>query len=178
MVTWIGLLRAVNVGGHGKLAMSVLQEVLADLGCRRVRTVLQSGNAVFDAAPEIDWAARLGAALSGAAGLDTTVFLRDLPGWAAVVGGNPFGETAVQDPGRLLVYFATQAIDPAAVARLQASLSGPERVAAGDRVVYACYPAGIAGSRLTSVPIERCLGQKVTGRNWNTICKLHHVAGS
>jgi uncharacterized protein (DUF1697 family) len=47
MATQIGLLRAVNVGGTGNIAMPALRMLLADLGFADIKTVLQSGNLVF-----------------------------------------------------------------------------------------------------------------------------------
>ena len=49
MTRHVALLRAVNVGAHGKVAMADLRVLLADLGLGDPRTLLQSGNAVFDA---------------------------------------------------------------------------------------------------------------------------------
>ena len=46
MATYIGLLRAVNLPGHNKIAMADLRDVLTRLGMRDVVTLLQSGNFV------------------------------------------------------------------------------------------------------------------------------------
>ncbi len=48
-MSFVALLRAVNVGGI-KLPMADLRTLLEGLGLANVRTYLQSGNAVFDAA--------------------------------------------------------------------------------------------------------------------------------
>ena len=50
MTTFIALLRAVNVGGTGKLAMSDLKAICEAAGCHSVRTYIASGNVVFDSA--------------------------------------------------------------------------------------------------------------------------------
>src|SRR5262245_20059299 len=47
MSTHIALLRGINVGGHNKVAMADLRELLGALGCTRVKSLLQSGNLVF-----------------------------------------------------------------------------------------------------------------------------------
>src|ERR1700687_579690 len=49
MPTYVILLRAVNVGGTGKLSMADLKKMLTVLGFERVETYIQSGNAVVDA---------------------------------------------------------------------------------------------------------------------------------
>ncbi len=47
MTAFVALLRAVNVGGTGKLPMSDLKEMCEDLGFGSVRTYIASGNVVF-----------------------------------------------------------------------------------------------------------------------------------
>lgn len=43
----IALLRGINVGGHGTLAMADLRDILERLGATDVATYIQSGNVVF-----------------------------------------------------------------------------------------------------------------------------------
>jgi uncharacterized protein (DUF1697 family) len=47
MPRYIGLLRGVNVGGHAKLPMTKLRELIESLGHTEVQTLIQSGNVVF-----------------------------------------------------------------------------------------------------------------------------------
>lgn len=47
MRTWIGLFRAVNVGGRNLLPMKELVALLVEEGFAEVRTYIQSGNLVF-----------------------------------------------------------------------------------------------------------------------------------
>jgi len=49
MPTYVILLRAVNVGGYGKLSMADLRKTLSSLGFKNVETYIQSGNAIVDA---------------------------------------------------------------------------------------------------------------------------------
>ena len=46
---YVAFLRAVNVGGTGKVAMAELKALAEKIGLGRPRTLLQSGNLVFDA---------------------------------------------------------------------------------------------------------------------------------
>ncbi|HEY0489493.1 MAG TPA: DUF1697 domain-containing protein, partial [Telluria sp.] len=50
MTTFIALLRAVNVGGTGKLPMTELKAMCEAAGFTNVRTYIASGNVVFDSA--------------------------------------------------------------------------------------------------------------------------------
>ena len=49
MPSYIALLRAVNVGGTGKLPMSELKAMCVAQGFERVQTYIASGNVVFSA---------------------------------------------------------------------------------------------------------------------------------
>ena len=63
------------------------------------------------------------------------------------------------------------------VAALQQAIVGREVVQAGGHHAYVVYPDGIGRSRLTSALIEKALGTRTTGRNWNTVLKLDALAG-
>ena len=47
MITYIALLRGINVGGANILPMKELTSVLESIGLQNVRTYIQSGNVVF-----------------------------------------------------------------------------------------------------------------------------------
>ena len=100
----IVLLRAVNVAGSGLVAMADLRAALAAEGFERVRTLLQSGNLVLEttspAGPTLE--RRLEAILAVRLGLATTIFIRSLPEWQALVAENPFPAEARDDPSHLV----------------------------------------------------------------------------
>ena len=68
--------------------------------------------------------------------------------------------------------------DAAAVSALQAAIEGPESVRADGRQLYVVYPAGIGRSKLTLKLIEKQLGTRSTGRNWNTVLKIAAMAAT
>ena len=47
MQTYIALLRGINVGGHKKVPMAELRELLTNSKLKNVQTYIQSGNVVF-----------------------------------------------------------------------------------------------------------------------------------
>jgi len=103
-------------------------------------------------------------------------FVRTREEWKAVIAHNPFPEAAERDPAHLLVMFLKDAPDGEHVKALQGAITGPEVVRAQGRHLYAVYPVDIGHSRLTSTLIERKLGTRGTGRNWNTVLKLGALA--
>jgi uncharacterized protein (DUF1697 family) len=179
VTTHIALLRAVNLGSHNKVGMSDLREFLGQLGMSNPRSLLQSGNLVFQSKGqrgdnlerllEKECAQRLG--------LRTEFFVRTAEEWEALITRNPFPKEAVKDPAHLVLMCLKTAPHAAAVKALQAAIVGPELVRADGRQAYVVYPDGIGRSRLTVALIEKKLGTKGTGRNWNTVLKLEAVSG-
>ncbi len=178
MACYVALLRAVNLAGHKMVAMADLREMLSGLGFSDPRSVLQSGNLVFQGRKrqprdlerliEVEAERRLA--------LSTEFFVRSAEEWAAVLEGNPFPLQAKRDPSHLVVQFLKDAPAPASVRALQAAITGREVVRARGRELYAIYPDGTGKSRLTTGLIERKLGTRATGRNWNTVSKLAALA--
>jgi uncharacterized protein (DUF1697 family) len=177
MTTYVALLRAVNVAGHNSIGMSDLRELVAGLGMKDVRSLLQSGNLVFRAAPRATSRVEhdLEQAVKGL-GLETDFFVRTAAEWAALIKDNPFPDQARRDPGHLLALPLKEASNRAGVAALQAAITGREIVRVKGRQAYIVYPDGIGRSRLTIALIEKKLGTRGTGRNWNTVLKLGAVA--
>ncbi len=178
MTTHIALLRGINVGGHKKVAMSDLRNLLAELGFDDPRSLLQSGNLVFRSS------ARAGDKLEGLLearaekqlDLRTDFFVRTPKEWNAIIAANPFRNAAENEPSRLVVLLLKSAPSANDVKELQAAIVGSEVVRAAGRHAYIVYPNGIGRSRLTNALIEKKLGTHVTGRNWNTVLKLGTLA--
>jgi uncharacterized protein (DUF1697 family) len=168
----VALLRAVNVGGKNLVPMASLRALLEDLGFTRVRTLLQSGNAVFAgrAGPAVE--ETLEKATRERLGVSTDLLVRSAAEWDEIRARNPFPEEARQDPGHLLVMCLKTAPPPGALEALRAAIVGRERVAVEGRQAYLVYPDGIGRSKLTVALVERKLGTRGTGRNWNTVEKL------
>jgi uncharacterized protein (DUF1697 family) len=178
MTVHIALLRAVNLAGHGKVAMSDLRDLFAALGFAGVRTLLQSGNVVFRGGTREGGALErfLETETEKRLGLKTDFLVRTAKEWETIVAKNPFPDEAKKDPSHLVVMFLKDAPDKKSVAALQAAITGPEVVRAEGRQAYITYPAGIGRSRLTNGLIEKKLSTRSTGRNWNTVLKLRELA--
>ena len=178
MTTAIALLRAVNVGGTGKIAMAELKAFCEGFGLRNPRTLLQTGNLVFETDDPADSAleARLESAAREHLGLDTDFFVRSAPDWSARLAANPFPQEAADDPGHLVLIALKGKPKPDDIAALRTAIKGRERIAAVADMLYVVYPDGIGTSKLTLPLIEKKLGLRGTGRNWNTATKLGALA--
>ncbi len=174
MTRYVALLRGVNLGGHKTVAMADLCRLLTHAGCLDGRSLLQSGNLVF--ASSVKDPAELEHVFEKEAksklSLSTEFFVRTADEWKAIITGNPFRDEAAHDPGHLVVLCLKAAPAPKQVDALREAISGRETVRVKGRHAYVVYPDGIGHSRLTASVIDRALGTRCTGRNWNTVKKI------
>ena len=169
MTHYVALLRAVNVGGTGKLPMSELKAMCEAVGFTDVCTYIASGNVLFTS--------KLGASavkkklehpLHDYAGKPVGVLIRSAAEMAQVLADNPFPEA----PGNRVVAIFLDAAPPAS-ALDDVTHQKQEQLACGKREIYVHYGDGMADSRLT-IPAARA----GTARNINTIAKLAELAAA
>lgn len=175
----VALLRAVNLGPHNKVSMAALKALAEGAGLAEARTLLQSGNLVFQskkASPALE--KLLEAALAKQLGLSTPVIVRSAAEWHEAIEKNPFGAAARKDPGHLVLMPLKATPAKAAVAALEAAIVGRERIQLVGQSLYLVYPDGIGESKLTISLIEKKLGVTGTGRNWNTSQKVAALLSS
>ncbi len=179
MPSYVGLIRAVNLGGGTQLSMKELAVEMDRRGFRAVRTLLQSGNVVFQhtepTGPTLE--DRLETMLRERFGLSTDVFLRAPAEWAALIAANPFPRMARDDPGHLQAVVLKSSPSTSQWQALRAAVVGREEVAGMGRTAYITFPDGIGRSKLTPGVIERALGSRGTARNWNTVLRLQAAVG-
>jgi uncharacterized protein (DUF1697 family) len=178
VTTWIALLRGINVGGKNKLPMKELAAACTKLGCRDVRTYIQSGNVVFAAEKAVAdrFAAGLQRRIEAEFGLRVPVVLRSAAQLRAAVAGNPFVADGVAEP-ELHVAFLADAPAKAAVAALDAKRSPGDSFLVAGREVYLHLPNGVARSKLTNAWFDAQLDTTSTIRNWRTVLTLLEWTG-
>lgn len=174
-VVHVALLRAINVGGTGKLPMADLRRMFEDAGCEDVRTYIQSGNVVFRASKTLAKALpkRISDTIDAERGFRRPVILRSGDELRRVLGGNPFADAA--DPQHLHVAFLKD--EPAKGLGLDPERSPGDRFALRGRELYLHYPNGLGRSKLDSKYIERRLETTSTTRSWRTVTKLVEMVG-
>jgi uncharacterized protein (DUF1697 family) len=157
METFVALLRAVNVGGTGKLAMTDLRSRCEQLGLCEVRTYIQSGNVIFASEHRPD---HLKSILEKA--LQVPVYLRTALEMQQIARDNPFPGAS---PSQLLIHFLDEP-DPSHLEIAGGDQGEQWKVSGGQ--VYVHFPNGMGRSKL-KLPFG-------TGRNLNTITRLADMA--
>jgi uncharacterized protein (DUF1697 family) len=169
----IALLRGVNLGGANRVAMADVRAALEAAGFSAVRSLLQSGNLVFqtERAENADIETRAEAALRERIGLKVEVVVRDPAAWQAMIAANPFPEVAETDPPPLDPVDLNTRPAPDAEAAM-AAIPGREQARLIGREAIIWYPDGQADTKLAGAALDRALGARGTARNWNTVLKL------
>ncbi|MBR9765971.1 MAG: DUF1697 domain-containing protein [Rhodobacteraceae bacterium] len=171
---WIVLLRAVNVGGTGKLPMAPLRAALAEAGAGKVASYIQSGNLLFDLGQQdpqavADWTCDV---IEGHAGFRPGAVALSPAELRAAHEGLPF---AGADPKMTHLGFFRGTPSADALDRLVPFCSQGEETALGPLCLWLHTPKGIGRSKLSG-KIEGALGRPVTMRNLNTVDKLLSLA--
>ena len=166
MTAWVALLRAVNVGGTGKLPMAELKALCEALGLAQVRTYIASGNVVFASdLTEGALKAMIEAALEAKYGKPIAVLVRSGIDLARVVQANPWPDR----PGnRVVAIFCDDELTLDGITG-----QGGEVIALGQREVFVDYTDGMADTRLR-IPSAKA----GTARNMNTVTKLAAMAAA
>jgi uncharacterized protein (DUF1697 family) len=169
MTKYIALLRAVNVGGTGKLPMTELKSMCDSSGFINARTYIASGNVVFESKlSEAQVKAKLEKCLATYAGKPVEVMVRTGSEMAAVLAKNPLKSR----PANQTVAIFLDERPPRDTLKTVTGQAG-EEVALGAREIYVFYGQGMGRSKL-KIPAAK----NGTARNMNTVAKLAEWANA
>jgi uncharacterized protein (DUF1697 family) len=157
--------------------MKELVAILESLGCQKVRTYIQSGNAVFQYKPADakQLASKVTAVIKKKRGFAPHVHVLGAQQLAKVVQANPFPE-AESEPKSLHVWFLAEKPTKAGLTALEALKSKSEQLELQGTAFYLHAPDGIGRSKLAAA-VERHLGVAATARNWRTVCAILKLTG-
>jgi uncharacterized protein (DUF1697 family) len=179
MAVQVALLRGINVGGNRKVSMAELRSAFGAMGFEDVRTLLNSGNIVFEAGKRsgAELEAFLEAEAEQRMGLKTDFIVRSAAEIARAIEANPFPEQAKGDPSHLTVTFLRASPPDGAFEGLGDASAGPELIAGSGRELYIYYPTGMGRSALSPGMIDARVRTRGTARNWNTVLKIAAMMG-
>jgi len=177
MATFVGLIRGINVGKAKRVAMGELRAGLEALGYERVRTLLNSGNVVFDAPARTKpaaAAARIEAVLADGLGVPAKVTVLTAAELAEIVAANPLA-AGCAEPARLLVAVLATPAHARKLEPLAAKVWAPDALAVSGRAAYYWCAAGSLESPV-AIALTKALGDGQTSRNHATMTKLVALA--
>ncbi len=168
------LFRGINVGGKNILPMKDLVNILEAMDYSKVRTYIQSGNAVFCSKKKCNknTAREIGSKIHKNHGFEPKVLLLGVADLEKSIDENPFDEA---DGKSVHFYFLETRPEKPDLEKIQSLKAESEEYRLLDRVYYLYAPDGIGRSKLASA-VEKHLGVTTTARNLNTVRKLAALA--
>lgn len=172
---FVVLLRGVNVGKGNRVPMAEFRALLEAQGFSEVKTLLNSGNAVFRSVGRSAsvHAKAISAALQERLGLSIHVVVKSSSDFFASIAENTLAP-ATDQHSRFLVAFAQDQAAIDALSALRPSVRAPERLLIGDHAAYLDCARGILESEAASALLGKT-GRAVTTRNWATTLKLEQL---
>lgn len=177
MPTYIALLRSINVVGKNMIKMPELIKALEKGGFKEVRTYIQSGNVIFEAAEEScqTLEERIREIVTKNLGLTLQVIVLTPQELSEVISNSPFTRRAGIDLTKLHVTFLDRDPDPAKTEKLLTYKYPPDELIIIGKAVYVHCPEGYGRTKLHNTFIEKKLDANATSRNWNTCLKLEEL---
>ena len=174
----VALIRGINVGKTKRLSMSDLSAVFLDLKFKNVRTLLNSGNVVFDAPRPIPrkLAEAIEMAIAAKWGFSVSVTVLTAPQLQVIIDENPM-LTLATDFSRHFVAFAPDESVWSELRPLLDTRWSPDALAMTPRAAYLWCEAGALDSKLSQV-FGRKAGKQVTLRNWATVLKIQDLTAT
>ncbi len=167
----IALIRGINVGKAKRIAMADLRTLLEELGCSGVKTVLNSGNAVYSTqATAAESAQRIEAEIQKRFHFSAKVMVITAEELRVIIEQNPLAAVA-DNPSRLLVAVFSEDMELSKLQPLAEKDWSPDAFGLGSKAAYLWCPEGVLESPVPEA-LGKLVGEKSTTRNWGTMLKL------
>jgi len=175
LVVYVAFLRGINVGGKTMIGMEELKGAFSSLGFTRIKTVLASGNVLFETREGdlADLTEKIEQTIQSTFGFQIAVILRTAKEIQSLVSSKPFKQNKGTRQTRFLVTFLAET--PAHISKISKRLSNNdfEIVRISDRQV--CSAVEVSAERGTSdlmKILQKEFGKKITTRTWNTVERI------
>lgn len=169
MTTYVALLHSIVLSAGRRVVMSDLRAMAISLGFSDPRTLVATGNLVFDAAATVhDIEEQLEAGFAKTFGKHVDIIVREGSAWLKLAKANPFPEGEGSD---VIVRVMRQPLDTAVVETLHRYQTSKERIRLIDGDLWIDFNGKPSESRLLFALTTKRMGVG-TLRNWNTVRRL------
>ncbi|RUX72686.1 DUF1697 domain-containing protein [Mesorhizobium sp. M7A.F.Ca.US.001.04.1.1] len=178
MQTYVALLYSIILGEGRRVVMADLKAMAEDLGLKNPRTLVATGNLVFEApATDIaDLEQRLEAAFEKTFGRHVDIIVRGAEDWLKLAAGNPFPADSAKAGDQVAVRVMRKPAPVEAVTGLQAYAGVDEKVTSVGGDIWVVFSRERPSSRLLAAMNHKRMGTG-TSRNWNTVRRLAEMLG-
>ena len=174
MIKYVALLRGINVGGNKKVQMSDLKKAFVKIGLRNIKTILASGNVIFESElKSIDkLIIEISEMLENTFKFPIRIMLMEFPDIEKLITLNPFKAIKVRPQTRLYTTFLSQKHKN----KLGVNYISPDKsfkiISVTEKSVFSVLDLSISNTPEAMNALEKIYGQNITTRNWNTVLKI------
>jgi len=174
MTTYVALLYSVVIDETRRVAMSDLRGIAEQLGHRNVRTLVSTGNLLFDAEemPIAALEAAFERAFADFHGKHVDIIIRHADRWRQLVAANPFPDESAAHPDQVIVRVMRDPAAPDLAEQLAPYQTMGEVVRIVDGDLWIAFAGQPSQSKLLGQITPQRMGGIGTARNWNTIRRL------
>jgi len=179
MQTYVALLYSIILGEGRRVVMADLKAMAEGLGLRNVRTLVATGNLVFEAERTATAALekRLEVAFETAFDRHVDIIVRGAGDWQKLASRNPFPTESEEAGDQVAVRVMRKPVAEDVLSGLQAYAAEDEKVLLIGGDIWLVFSRERPSSRLLAAANHKRLGIG-TSRNWNTVRKLAEMVGS
>ncbi len=173
-MTYFALLKGINVSGHKIIKMAKLRAMFEELGYKNVRTLIQSGNVVFESTAAAETVRKkIEDGIKETFGFDVNVIIRSKAEMEAIIKGYPFGKVKGHEEWKISVGYLSAAPTKAEIKELESANNDKEMIIVSGNNLYHLIRGGFSDSELFKKnTVGKTLNVVCTVRNWNTTNKL------
>ncbi len=178
MQTYVALLYSIVLGEGRRVVMSDLRVMTEGLGLNNPRTLVATGNLVFETkATEIAALEhRLETAFQKTSGRHVDIIVRRADDWLKLAAGNPFPAESAAAADQVAVRVMRKPVPSETITALEAYIGKDERMQAVGGDIWIFFSRETPSSRLLAAVSHKRLGVG-TSRNWNTVRRLAEMVG-
>ena len=178
VLTYISMLRGINVSGQKLIKMDALKKGYESLGFEEVFTYLQSGNVVFksDECDTALLAQRLTDKIKEVFGFDVAVIVKTVSEFQSIIDNNPYVRDLDKDVSGIYITFLSSKPEKVDISAIESKRQADEEADIFNEAVYLYCPSGYGKTKLTNNFLENKLKVVATTRNWKTVSALLEIA--
>lgn len=168
---FILFLRGINVGGHNKVIMAELREILTKAGLMNVKTYIQSGNVVFETLEQnkSKLENKIFKEIYSHFGFEVQILLKTKAELEIILNNCPFN----QDKKESSYFIMFKEVPKKELIAEISNQSFPnEEFIITENCIYIFYALGAGKAKLGVNWFENKLNVKATARNYRTMLKL------
>jgi uncharacterized protein (DUF1697 family) len=175
MTKFAAFLRGINVGGNKLIKMEDLKKCFASAGFKNVKTILASGNVLFESSSsdEDALAKKIADKLKAELGHDVGIQIRSIDEIQKLADRDPFKKIKVTPETRLYITFLPEKPK----SKLNIPYTSPEKdfriLEVTNREICSVVDLNLGRGTVEAMGIlDKEFGKNITTRNWNTVGKI------